>query len=61
MRCNATWCEEKNQKAKEAKEQNYTKVGVLNVYSFLYKTNIQNKKYLYSKLVLTTLTKQACI
>ena len=35
---------------------------VINVYSFLYETNIQNRKYLYFKLlVLTTLTKQACI
>ena len=32
---------------------------VINVYSFLYETNIQNRKYLYFKLlVLTTLTKQ---
>ena len=35
---------------------------VINVYSFLYETNIQNRKYLYFKLLVqTTLTKQACI
>ena len=32
---------------------------VINVYSFLYETNVQNKKYLYFRLFV--LTKQACI